>query len=276
MDNKVEIKKEKSMSNVLLPGFKCPSFYNTHVVMKKDGVTKSFPIFEFKKRYVVLLFFPMDSSVDYSDLMAFKGNLKKFARNDCQVVGVTSDSLITIENWMKLEPNQGGTGGPVNFPIISDKTMDVSKMFGVARPNGIPDRATFILKKDILDKNMIVKHSSVCPRVVGRSVEEVMKTLKAIKKIDQKIRDNTEKLCEACSDGDNEAVEHILGGGDVDINGFEYGGNTPLMLAVAKGHLDIVRRLLLHPGIQLGKGNRVGITALHQMLSLIFFSQKYG
>merc|ERR1712083_180922 len=38
---------------------------------------------------------------------------------------------------------------------------------------------------------------------------------------------------------------------------------TPLMFAVKGGHLDIVRRLLDHPGIQLGKGDRDGMTALH-------------
>lgn len=148
----------------------------------EDGVTMmSFSNNDFEKNYVVLFFFPMDRSVDYSELMAFKENLENFAKNDCQVVGVTSDSLSTIENWIKLEPMQGGTGGPVNFPIISDKTMDVAKVFGVKRPSGMPARATFIL-----DKNRIVRHTSVYPRVVGRSVDEVLRTLQAIKEIDQR------------------------------------------------------------------------------------------
>ena len=172
--------KEEPSSNVLLPGFQCPSFYNTLAVME-DGVTmRSFSDTSFEKNYVVLFFFPMDRSVDYSELMAFKGNLEVFAKNECQVVGVTSDSVITIENWIKLEPNKGGTGGPVNFPIISDKTMDVAKMFGVKRPSGMPARATFIL-----DKNRIIRHSSVYPMAMGRSVEEVLKTVQAIKEIDQ-------------------------------------------------------------------------------------------
>ena len=163
---------DKSTINVLLPGFQCPSFYNTQAVME-DGVTMmTFSNTNFEKNYVVLFFFPMDRSVDYSELMAFKENLENFARSDCQVVGVTSDSLSTIENWIKLEPKQGGTGGPVNFPIISDKSMDVAKVFGVKRPSGMPARATFIL-----DKNRIVRHTSVYPRVVGRSVEEVLRNV---------------------------------------------------------------------------------------------------
>ena len=169
-------------NNVLLPGFQCPSFYDTQAgAVMEDGVTmKLLSDLNFEKKYVLLFFLPMNRPEDFSELMAFKGNLESFAKNDCQVVGVTCDSLITIKSWTKLEPSQGGTGGPVNFPIISDKTMDVAKMFGVKRPSGMPARATFIL-----DKNRIIRHSSVYPMAMGRSVEEVLKTVQAIKEIDQ-------------------------------------------------------------------------------------------
>jgi len=268
MDNQVEIKKvePEPSSNVLLPGFQCPPFYNIQAVME-DGVTiKSFSINDFKKNYVVLLFFPMDSSVDYSDLMAFKVNVENFAKNDCQVVGVTSDSLITVKNLINLERNQGGTGGPVNFPIVNDKTMEIAKTFGVSSPSGMLVRATFIL-----DKNRIVRQSSVYDRVVGRSVEEVLRIVKAMRKIDQNIiRDNTRKLCAFITAGIKEVVEEILDEWDVDINGADC-VVSPLISAITRhavvgGYIDIVSRLLEHDGIQLGKSMRsinVGTTALH-------------
>ena len=40
-------------------------------------------------------------------------------------------------------------------------------------------------------------------------------------------------------------------------------GITPLMRAVRLGHLNIVKSLLQHPGIELGKKNSLGRTALH-------------
>ena len=168
--------------NVLLPGFQCPSFYDTQAgAVMEDGVTmKLLSDLSFEKKYVLLFFLPMNRPEDFSELMAFKGNLESFAKNDCQVVGVTCDSLITIKSWTKLEPGQGGTGGPVNFPIISDNRLDVAKMFGVKGSSGMPVRATFIL-----DKNRNVRHSSVYPRTVGRSVEEVLRTVQAIKETDQ-------------------------------------------------------------------------------------------
>ena len=164
---------EESSRTPLLPGYQCPSFHN--VAVMEDGVTmKSFSNTNFAKSYVVLFFFPMDRSVDYSELMAFKEHLEQFAKHECQVVGVTSDSLISILNWLKLGPEQGGTGGAVKFPIISDKTMDLAEKFGVNQLSGMLTRATFIL-----DKRRIVRHSSV-----GRSVEEVLRIVQAIKEVD--------------------------------------------------------------------------------------------
>ena len=56
---------------------------------------RSFSNTNFVKNYVVLLFFPNNwfALVDLSELMAFRGNLQKLAKNDCHVVGVTSDDL---------------------------------------------------------------------------------------------------------------------------------------------------------------------------------------
>lgn len=158
--------------------------------MEDGETTEAFSDSDFQSTYVVLFFFPMDRSVDYSELMAFKEHVELFKDNDCQVVGVTSDSLISILGWIKMEPKQGGTGGPVNFTILSDKTMDLAKMFGVKRPSGMPSRATFIL-----DKERRVRHCSVYPRVVGRSVEEVLRTVQAIKEVDNRASEEEVDVC---------------------------------------------------------------------------------
>merc|ERR1712179_95784 len=78
---------------------------------------------------------------------------------------------------------------------------------------------------------------------------------------DRNIEDNTKELCMACDVGNIEVLEDILSNREVDINGEDELGGTPLIHAVFGGHLSIVRRL--HPGIRLGKRNRCGYTALH-------------
>ena len=68
---------------------------------------------------------------------------------------------------------------------------------------------------------------------------------------DEDIQDNTVKLCEACGDGDIEVVEEILGNKEVNLNGCDSDGNTPLVCAVIRGRLHIVRRLLQHPEVDI-------------------------
>jgi len=90
---------------------------------------------------------------------------------------------------------------------------------------------------------------------------------------DGSIRDNTMKLSRACAKGYLVEVEDILSNKEVDVNGdnarltsirpWLRGGATPLIIAVIGNHLDIVRRLLEHPGLQVGKKGVDGKTGLH-------------
>ena len=69
-----------------------------------------------------------------------------------------------------MEPQQGGTGGPVNFTMISDKTVDLARLFWVKRSNGMP-------------------------RVVGRSVDDVLRTVQAIKEVDKRTSEEEIGVC---------------------------------------------------------------------------------
>ena len=73
-----------------------------------------------------------------------------------------------------------------------------------------------------------------------------------------------DELGEACNFGNLGEVENILATEEVPINGY-HNGYTPLMWAVIRGHLAIVRRLMEYPGIMLGSGYTYGNnTALHE------------
>ena len=113
--------------------------------------------------------------------MSFRDHAKRLRNLDCEMVGVTSDSVVSIVKWIQMEPKQGGTGGPVNFPIISDKNLDLAEMFGVKGSTGMPPRATFVL-----DKERQARHVSVYPRVVARSVVEVLRSVQAVVEVDKK------------------------------------------------------------------------------------------
>ena len=87
----------------------------------------------------------------------------------CQLVGVTRDSILSIGQLPTL----------FGFPILSDKSLQLAKAFGVRRPSGLLARGTFIL-----DKERRVRHSSVYPRCVARSSEEVVRLVTGMGRVD--------------------------------------------------------------------------------------------
>merc|ERR1719500_2293074 len=68
----------------------------------------------------------------------------------------------------------------------------------------MPSRATFILDNE----RRVVRHSSVYPRVVGRSVDEVLRTVQAIKEVDKKSNEMEVEVC--IPSGWNQGEEVIL------------------------------------------------------------------
>ena len=144
----------------------------------KDGETMiSFDVKkEFVGRYLVLFFFPMDFKVDSAEVLAFKANLEEFEKEQCSIVGVTSDGPLAIKRWIYKDASCGGFGGPVGFPILSDKDLSLSMSLGVARDCGTPARATFIV-----NQKGNVRYSKVHCSEIGRSVKEILRLVQAFR-----------------------------------------------------------------------------------------------
>ena len=83
----MEWHKERSgqhSSNLLLPSFPCPAF--SSLAMMEDSFSEwVFNSESFKEDYVLLLFLPMDGSVDKAELEAFSAELDQPASVGCQV-----------------------------------------------------------------------------------------------------------------------------------------------------------------------------------------------
>ena len=71
-------------SNLLLPPLSCPTFSSLAVM--EDGVSEwIFTSESFKEDYVLLLFLPMDGSVDKAELEAFSEELEQLKSLGCEV-----------------------------------------------------------------------------------------------------------------------------------------------------------------------------------------------
>ena len=74
----------QSSSNLLLPPLPCPAFSSLAVM--EDGLSEwIFTRESFTEDYVLLLFLPMDGSVDKTELEAFSEELKQLESLGCQV-----------------------------------------------------------------------------------------------------------------------------------------------------------------------------------------------
>ena len=84
---------------------------------------------------------------------------------------------------------------------------------------------------------------------------------------------NTE-LCVNCATGDIEDVEEILNTRVININFVDSYGNNALTKAVMMGHLNIVKRLLEHPDVDVNAPCTIGWTPL--MHAIVFMDPTFG
>merc|ERR1719234_1928198 len=138
----------------------------------EDGLSEwIFTRESFTEDYVLLLFLPMDGSVDKAELEAFSAELDQLATLGCQVVGITGDSVAAIRQW--------SGSARAGFTIIRDKSLTIAKAFGAKRVSGMMTRATFLLNKE-----RKVCYSAVFPRCVARNPKEVVRQVAAAKELD--------------------------------------------------------------------------------------------
>jgi alkyl hydroperoxide reductase subunit AhpC len=83
-----------------------------------------------------------------------------------------------------LKPRKEGGLGPMDVPLISDINKTISKSYGClcedGEEEGVAFRATYII-----DRNGIVKHSSINDLPVGRNPDEYLRLVKAFQFVDE-------------------------------------------------------------------------------------------
>lgn len=103
--------------------------------------------------------------------MEFSRRENEFAKEDCQVLGVSIDSKFSHLAWINHEL------GELKVPLLADITKQVSRDYGVLLEDaGIALRGTFII-----DPDGVVRVAMVQDTGVGRSVDEVLRLLSALK-----------------------------------------------------------------------------------------------
>lgn len=127
-------------------------------------------------KYLVLVFYPLDFTfVCPTEIIAFNDRIKEFAALNTQIAVVSVDSVHSHNAWTAIPRNEGGLGA-MDIPMISDIKKCISRKYKVLlEEEGFATRGTFII-----DPQGILRHYSINEPPVGRSVDEVLRLLKAI------------------------------------------------------------------------------------------------
>ncbi|XP_070541024.1 peroxiredoxin-2-like isoform X2 [Ptychodera flava] len=154
-----------------------PNFEGMAVV---DGQFKNIKLADYKGQYLVLFFYPLDFTfVCPTEIIAFSDRAKEFEDINTAVVGASVDSHFSHLAWINTPRKEGGLG-KMNIPLLSDFNKNISADYEVLIDAGVALRGLFII-----DKEGIVRHKSVNDLPVGRSVDEVLRLVRAFQFVEK-------------------------------------------------------------------------------------------
>jgi len=126
-----------------------------------------------RERWVVLFFYPRDFTfICPTELAAFAELEDAFRAEEADVVAVSTDSYWSHKAWFETN----AMVSRVDYPVVADTTHELSFGYGVLVEDGSALRGTFII-----DPAGVVRHASVSDQSVGRSPEETLRVLQALR-----------------------------------------------------------------------------------------------
>jgi peroxiredoxin (alkyl hydroperoxide reductase subunit C) len=160
---------EEKMS---LVGQKAPDFELTAVV---DGGFQTAKLSDYKGKWLVVFFYPLDYTfVCPTEITAFADRYEDFKKLGADVVAVSVDSQFVHLAWQQTPRKQGGLG-KLPFAHVSDLNKAMSKDYDVLIDGaGVALRGVFVI-----DDEGVIQSATVNFLGIGRSVDEVLRTLQA-------------------------------------------------------------------------------------------------
>ncbi|MBB1075604.1 peroxiredoxin [Rhodoferax sp. 4810] len=148
-----------------------------------NAVTTSGPrkLDDYKGKWLILFSHPADfTPVCTTEFIGFAKHFDKFQSMNCDLLGLSIDSLFSHLAWMRNIQEKFGTTIP--FPIIEDIKMDVARAYGMIHPGAADTqavRATFFI-----DPKGVLRAMVYYPMSNGRSIEEFVRLLEAMQTSD--------------------------------------------------------------------------------------------
>ena len=134
--------------------------------------------------WTILFSHPKDFTPVCTTELGYVAKLKpEFDKKNTKVIGLSTDS---VEDHLKWVGDISETQGyKINFPLIGDEDLIVSKLYDMIHPNATPgertaqDNAT-IRSVFIIGPDKLVKAMLIYPMSAGRNFDEIFRLLDAL------------------------------------------------------------------------------------------------
>ena len=119
-----------------------------------------------------------------TEISALSASEDEFKKRNCKLIGLSVDSLESHFDWLsEMEETYGSS---IEFPIIADKNLYVSKLYNmlpadtvVEGPRSAADNAT-VRTVYIISPDLKIKMMMSYPMTTGRDVEELLRVIDSI------------------------------------------------------------------------------------------------
>ncbi len=150
------------------PDFELEGYFN--------GQFSKYKLSDCRKKWAILLFYPLDFTfVCPTEVLNFSSAAEQFSKLGCQIFGISVDSIYVHKAWVDTKREDGGLGGSLNYPLLSDLNKVTARDYGILMEDeGVALRGLFLISPE-----GVMMHSTINSLSVGRSVTEAMRVLKA-------------------------------------------------------------------------------------------------
>ena len=137
---------------------------------------------DFRGAWLVLFSHPGDfTPVCTSEFVAIARAADRFAALGCALMALSVDSLYAHFAWIRMIHERFGVS--IEFPIIEDPTLEIARAYGMIGADAIdasPVRVSYFI-----DPDGLLRASTCYPATVGRSVEEMLRLVAALQRVDR-------------------------------------------------------------------------------------------
>lgn len=137
---------------------------------------------DYRGRWLVLFSHPADfTPVCTTEFVALARAADEFEQRDCALMALSVDSLFSHFAWLRLIRDRFGI--EVRFPIVEDPTLVIGRAYCMVAPED-NDSAT-VRTTFFIDPTGVIRAMTCYPANVGRSTQEMIRTLDALQAVDE-------------------------------------------------------------------------------------------